>query len=97
MNKIIVDEISDQCNTQTLNLVLKITSADIRASGAGYVKRDSYICIKQLNLANIGINANMVMLTSADCKNIRTNAYTFNDIWAIDVSSASDGLVLQIS
>jgi hypothetical protein len=97
MNKIIVDEISDQCNTQTLNLVLKITSADIRASGAGYVKSDSYICIKQLNLANIGINANMVMLTSADCKNIRTNAYTFNDIWAIDVSSASDGLVLQIS
>lgn len=99
MSAIIVDELAGACNGQTLSAVLKIKSGSITATGSpGYQAGDSYQCTTVLDLvANSGVNANSVALTSADCTNIRTNANTFNNIWALDVSSAADGLLLQIS
>ena len=99
MSAIIVDELAGACDNQTLSAVLKIKSAPIYATGSpGYVAADSYQCTTVLDLdSNSGVNANSVALTNADCTNTRTNANTFNNIWALDVSDAANGLLLQIS
>ena len=98
MSAIIIDELAGACNGKTLTAVLKIKSGSISATGSpGYEAGQSYQCTTILDLvANSGINANSVALTSADCTNTTTNELTFNNIWALDVSSASDGLLLQI-
>jgi hypothetical protein len=99
MTGIIVDELSGKCNGQTLTAVLKIKPAPISATGSpGYAGGDSYLCTTSLTLnPNSGDNANLITLTSANCKNNTDNTSNFNNIWALDVSPASDGLLLQIS
>jgi hypothetical protein len=98
MSAIIIDELAGICNGKALSAVLKIKSGTLSATGSpGYVATDSYSCTTTLVLdQNSGVNANSIALTSADCTNTRTNANTFNNIWALDVSSAADGLLLQI-
>jgi hypothetical protein len=98
MSAIIIDELAGICNGKTLSAILKIKTGAISATPSpGYSGGDSYSCTTSLVLdQNSGINANSVALTSADCTNTSTNANTFNNIWALDVSSASDGLLLQI-
>ena len=98
MSAIIIDELAGICNGKTLSAILKIKTGTISATPSpGYSGGDSYSCTTSLVLdQNSGINANSVALTSADCTNTSTNANTFNNIWALDVSSASDGLLLQI-
>jgi hypothetical protein len=99
MNAIVIDELAGKCNGQTLTAVLKIKSDPISATGSpGYVGGDSYLCTTVLSLdPNSGNNANLISLTSANCKNTTSNATNFNNVWALDVSTASDGLLLQIS
>jgi len=102
MSAIIIDQLSGACDNQTLSAVLKIKSSPLNyTTGNGntsYNTSHSYLCSAELDLVpNSGVDANSIALTSADCTNTTTNANTFNDIWALDVSSASDALLLQVS
>ena len=99
MSAIIIDELAGACNGLTLTAVLKIKSGSIDGAGAGtYQAGDVYSCSTRLSLdPTSGSNANSLALTSDDCTNTRTNANTFTSVYAIDVSSDSRGLQIQIS
>ena len=99
MSAIIIDQLAGDCHNQVLTAVLKIKSGSIDGTSAGtYQAADSYACTLRLNLDDTsGENANSVALTSDDCTNTRTNANSFNSVFASDISSASDALLIQIS
>jgi hypothetical protein len=96
MSAVIIDQLSGVCDGQLLTATLKVKSGTIDGTAGTYVAGDTYVCSTRLSLDTNSAN-NSVALTSADCVNSRTNANSFNDLYAIDVSSDSRGLQIQIA
>ena len=96
MSAIIVDQLSGDCDGQLLTATLKVKSGTVDGTSGTYVAGDTYVCSTRLSL-DTNSASNSVALTSADCTNSRTNANSFNDLYAIDVSSDSRGLQIQIA
>jgi hypothetical protein len=105
MDAIVLDQLAGACNGQTLTAILQINSGSIyggaNASGVTtYYAGDAIECDMTLSLdPTSGDDANSVSLTYPDCYN-RTHpssAFRLYDVVSRDVSTASNGLVIQIA
>lgn len=97
MKAISIGQLAGACDGQILTTVLKIKSSGIAPDGPNtYVEGDAYICSATLNI-NTASEMNSILLTSGDCTNDRTGDSTFSTVYASDISSASDALLIQIA